>query len=124
MVSASELIGIVSDLIKHPRTLVGSDMMKIDGPGGQWKIRLEERRGYWQHQYTSPERKNFYSLKALVAFLTEACPDDDVPPYDATDPPTPEHIPVQLPEGSEAHLRKVSSRIRFELSRGSGLLGM
>ena len=109
--SAEDILAIVNDLSVNPRVLTGTNILRVQGPGGEWRIRMEKNsRGNWTFNVYSSDRRRFYSLQGVKRALN-TLPDDAL----ATAPheiiPSPEvHNASSLPL-DEVAVKNVSSNL-------------
>jgi hypothetical protein len=72
---------VEADLLRrHP--LTGDDRPCIEGPGGEWRLRMEPKRGTMHICITAPTKERMWSFKGMVRHLQSILPDADLSLYD------------------------------------------
>lgn len=69
--SVTALLALVKDLEREPCELVGENIKKVVGPGGQWSIRIGVNgRGGWQKSVRGPRGEVFHSFTSAIDYLS------------------------------------------------------
>ena len=101
------------ELVRAQQVRTGDDAMRVDGPGGVWRLALHKNgRGYPSLSVTAPGvHDRLYSVDSVINVLVDVygvpagALDDDAPPPSPPAPPPP-LVDLLLPTGPRAgHVR-------------------